>query len=134
MSSSAAAPISTISSDNGNASDKNGVDNSAVLQQVQATPLERLAVGILESLDGSFANQTSSDSLEQHKSTAMALSSKLLTVPTQLSVDHCNRALLSMLFPTRSAFFNHKVNFLFLSKVESRRHYFKHHKLVLYFV
>jgi hypothetical protein len=44
----------------------------------------------------------------------MTLSSKLLTVPTQSSVDHCNKALLSMLFPTRSAFFNHKVKLLFL--------------------
>ena len=50
----------------------------------------------------------SSDSVEQHKASTVALSSKLLTIPTQPSVDHCNKGLLSLLFPTRAAFFNHK--------------------------
>lgn len=85
----------------------------------QASPLERVVIGILESLDGCFATQTSSDSLAQHKSNAMALSSKLLTIPTQSTVEHCNKALLSMLFPTRSAFFNHKDNTMLRHVVKS---------------
>ena len=90
------------------AKEETGNGNTAV-QQLQATPMERLVIGILEGLEGCFATQTSSDSLEQHKATAMSLSSKLLTIPTQTTVDHCNKSLLSMLFPTRSAFFNPKV-------------------------
>jgi len=79
------------------------------IQVAEATPLERLVVGILESLDGCFSTMASSDNVEQHKTTTMTLSSKLLTMPTQTNVDHVNKALLSMLFPNRAAFFNHKV-------------------------
>jgi hypothetical protein len=59
------------------------------------------------------------DTLEQHKSTALTLTSKLLTLPTQPALEQCNKALLSMLFPTRAAFFSHKDSTLLRHVVRS---------------
>ncbi|CAG9835872.1 unnamed protein product [Diabrotica balteata] len=76
--------------------------------KAQLTKLEKLVVGILESLDGSFSLHSTEDKLATFKSPTLKVATSLLTLPTQPSVQIHSKALLSSLHSTRVLYHNYK--------------------------
>ncbi|KAG5896473.1 hypothetical protein JTB14_005854 [Gonioctena quinquepunctata] len=74
----------------------------------QLTKLEKLVVGILESLDGTFSLYPTEEKLSTFKPTTLKVATELLTLPTQPSVQIHSKALLSSLHSTRQSYHNYK--------------------------
>ena len=73
--------------------------------------IDRIVTGALEILDGCFAIQaagSSDESLVNHKSKALELTSQLITIATQTRLEICCKALLASLFPSPSLYYSHK--------------------------
>ncbi|XP_072386468.1 E3 ubiquitin-protein ligase UBR4 [Diabrotica undecimpunctata] len=76
--------------------------------KAQLSKLEKLVVGILESLDGSFSLHSTEDKLATFKTPTLKVATSLLTLPTQPSVQIHSKALLSSLHSTRLLYHNYK--------------------------
>ncbi|XP_074029001.1 E3 ubiquitin-protein ligase-like protein poe [Leptinotarsa decemlineata] len=99
-----------------------GTGTSGVIQQVSTssendqnsrngshlTKLEKLVVGILESLEGTFSLYSTEEKLSTFKPTTLKVATQLLTMPTQPSVQIHSKALLSSLHSTRLIYHNYK--------------------------
>ncbi|CAH1119052.1 unnamed protein product [Phaedon cochleariae] len=74
----------------------------------QLTKLEKLVVGILESLDGTFSLHSTDEKLSTFKSTTLKVATQLLTLPTQPSIQVHSKSLLSALHNTKQMYHNYK--------------------------
>ncbi|XP_008200345.2 E3 ubiquitin-protein ligase UBR4 isoform X1 [Tribolium castaneum] len=84
------------------------VSNDQETQQTNATPLtklEKLVVGILEALDGSFSLHPIED---KYKQPTLKLATQLLTLPTPPLIQIHSKALLSSLHSSRQLYHNYK--------------------------
>ncbi|CAH0559665.1 unnamed protein product [Brassicogethes aeneus] len=72
------------------------------------TKLERLTVGILESLDGSFSLSTSEEKHSAYKPQTLKIATQLLTIPTPPSVQVQAKALLSTLHSSKQQYHAYK--------------------------
>ena len=71
---------------------------------------------VLEILEGCFTLEASLNNLEEHKTNALEISTKILTIQSSPNVEANNKNLLSTLFPQKLGYHNHKGTFF--SKIE----------------
>ncbi|KAK9874861.1 hypothetical protein WA026_005677 [Henosepilachna vigintioctopunctata] len=87
----------------------NNVDSEVSNNSVYPlTKLERLSVGILETLDGSFSLYLTNEKLAAHKPAALKVATQLLTLPTPPSIQTYSKALLSSLHASRQQYHSYK--------------------------
>ncbi|KAF5296758.1 hypothetical protein FQR65_LT10159 [Abscondita terminalis] len=86
-------------------------NNETEQNSINPTPLstlERLVVGVLEVLDGTFSLYTTEDKLVQYKPPCITVATKLLTLPSPPSLQMHSKGLLSSLHLSKQSYHNFK--------------------------
>ncbi|KAL3276929.1 hypothetical protein HHI36_012295 [Cryptolaemus montrouzieri] len=97
--------VNSVQSSNPTSNVDSEVTNNSVFP---LTKLEKLSVGILEALDGSFSLYLSNEKMVAHKPPALKVATQLLTLPTPPSIQTYSKALLSSLHSTRQQYHSYK--------------------------
>ena len=74
----------------------------------QYGPCDKVMSVVLEILEGCFTLEASLNTLEEHKTNALEISTKILTIQSSPNVEANNKNLLSTLFPQKLGYHNHK--------------------------
>ena len=82
-------------------------DLAADPQHVPISSVDRVVTGLLDILDGCFAVQEPSEKIDSQKSSALSVSSHLLTVPVHAKLASSNKTLLASLFPNKASYHTH---------------------------
>ena len=97
--------------------DQNGVEaaggtfnaaNGSHMFALQFGPCDKIMSVILEILEGCFTLEASLNNLDDHKATALEITTKILTIPASNEVTLKNHHLCSTLFPQKIGYHNHK--------------------------
>ncbi|KAF5286898.1 hypothetical protein FQA39_LY00431 [Lamprigera yunnana] len=86
---------------------------------VPLSTLERLVVGVLEVLDGTFSLYSNEEKLANYKPLCITVATKLLTLPSPPTLQMHSKGLLSALHPTKQGYHNYKDQALLQHVLES---------------
>ncbi|KAB0801611.1 hypothetical protein PPYR_03797 [Photinus pyralis] len=84
------------------------IDSEQTVNPIPLSTLERLVVGVLEVLDGTFSLYTNEDKLSQYKPASISVATKLLTLASPPSLQMHSKSLLSALHSSKQNYHNYK--------------------------